>query len=258
MKFAQHILASAAALALGTGVAAASPIIGLTGDKTLVFFDTENPTVARRMDVIGVDRLVGIDLRPSNRTLIGVTPNNVVYEIDMETGEASMMSEMDTPLMMGDGPVIVDFNPMADKLRYMTGVTNHRVDVDTGAVTVDGSLAFEGNDMHYGEAPNIVAAAYANSYGRPETTAMYDVDATIVALIRQTSPNDGALAAIGKLGIDGAATYAFDIQTTPLGENMGVLMADDMLYMVDLESGAATPVGPLSGATGVRDLTVLP
>lgn len=257
MTFAKTAL-SASILALIGGAASAAPIVGLVGDKTLVMFDTENPTVSKRMDVTGVDSLVGIDLRPSNQTLVGVTPDNVVVWIDMETGEATVMSEMDTPLPMTDRPVIVDFNPKADKLRYMTGTTNHRVDVDTGAVTVDGSLAFEGNDMHAGEAPDIVAAAYANSYGRPDTTAMYDIDATIVALIQQTSPNDGTLAAIGKLGIEDADWYAFDIQTTPMGENTGYLVADDVLYSVDLESGEATVVGEISGAEGVRDLTVLP
>ena len=60
----------------------------------------------------------------------------------------------------------------------MTGTTNHRVNVETGEVTVDGGLAFEANDMHAGEAPAIVAAAYINSYGKPETTAMFDIDAT--------------------------------------------------------------------------------
>lgn len=41
-----------------------------------------------------------------------------------------------------DGPVAMDFNPMADKLRLMSGTTNHRINTDTGETTVDGALHF--------------------------------------------------------------------------------------------------------------------
>jgi len=253
-------LFSTTAILLSTAAAAAAPAIGLVGDKTLVMFDTETLKVSASKDVDGVDSLVGIDLRPANKTLVGVTPDNVVVTIDWDTGKASELSTMDKALPMTDAPVIVDFNPMADKLRYMTGTTNHRVDVDTGAVTVDGSLAFEEKDMHAGEAPEIVAAAYINSFGKPEKTAMYDIDATIVAVIQQTSPNDGTLAAIGKLGIDAPGdTYAFDIATDADMTNTAWLVNGGMLYSVDLESGKATGKGEITGAGGaIRDITILP
>ncbi|EAU42060.1 hypothetical protein FP2506_16544 [Fulvimarina pelagi HTCC2506] len=167
---------------------------------------------------------------------------------------------MDTPLEMGDMPVVVDFNPMADRLRYMTGTTNHRVNVDTGEVTVDGSLSFEEADMHAGEDPAIVAAAYINSYGQPESTAMYDIDSTIVAVIQQTSPNDGTLAAVGKLGIEEpASNYAFDIATDAEMNNMAWLVNGTTLYQVDLESGSAEEAGTIEGVDGdVRDITIMP
>lgn len=165
-------------------------------------FDTATPSDVTMMAVSGAGPLVGIDLRPSNNTLIGVTTANEIVTIDPATGAATPLSTMNTPLPMDDAAVIVDFNPMADRMRLMTGTTNHRVNVDTGEVTVDGSLAFETADMHAGEAPAIAAAAYTNAYGKPEATAMYDIDTTIGALIRQTKPNDGTLAAVGKLGID--------------------------------------------------------
>ncbi|MEH6775704.1 MAG: DUF4394 domain-containing protein [Cereibacter changlensis] len=253
-------LMSTAALLLAAPAVFAAPAVGLVGDKTLVMFDTETRTVSGSMEVTGVDSLVGIDLRPSNNTLIGVTPDSTVVTIDTATGAATELSKMNTPLTIGDAPVVVDFNPMADRLRFMTGTTNHRVNVDTGEVTVDGSLAYDAADMHAGEAPAIVAAAYTNSYGKPEATAMYDIDATIVALIRQTAPNEGALAAIGKLGIvDPAAGYAFDIQSTADLTNTAWLVNGATLYSVDLESGAATEAGSIEGADGdIRDITILP
>ena len=112
--------------------------------------------------------------------------------------------------------------------------------------------------MHKGEKPNVVAAAYTNSFGKPDKTALYDIDATIGALVHQTKPNDGALKAIGKLGIDKAKSYAFDIHTTADGKNTAWLVADDTLYTVALDTGKATMVGQIAGTKGViRDIAVL-
>ncbi|KQS78917.1 hypothetical protein ASG25_09935 [Rhizobium sp. Leaf384] len=247
-------------LAAGTGNVIAAPVLGLTGDKTLVLFDTDTPAVTKRMDVTGVDRLVGIDFRPGNTSIIGVTPDSEIVSINLETGAATPVATMDKKLAMTTAPVIVDFNPMADRLRFMTGTTNHRVHPETGAVTVDGTLAYEEGDMHKGETPDIVAAAYTNSIGKPEKTAMYNIDATIGGLIQQTKPNDGSLKAIGKLGLkDKPATYAFDIQGMDNGGNAAYLAAGKTLYTVNLETGAATEVGPITDLDGdLRDIAILP
>lgn len=234
--------------------------IGLSGDRTLHRIDAASATVTASMEVEGVDRLLGIDLRPATGQLIGVTDTFAIVEIDPETGAAAEMSVMDTELPVeGGAPVIVDFNPMADKLRFMSGTTNHRVDVETGAVTVDGALAFEEADMHAGEAPAIAAAAYTNSHGQPGETAMYDIDSTIVALIRQTSPNDGTLAAIGKLGIEASAPYAFDIATDADGTNTAWLATGGALHRVSLEDGGVQESLALEGADGtaLRDITFM-
>ncbi|CDZ26540.1 DUF4394 domain-containing protein [Neorhizobium galegae] len=260
MKTIRFALIASSAFAATVSAASAASVVGLTGDKTLVMFDTAKPAVTKTMEVTGVDKLVGIDFRPGNKTVIGVTPDHRIVTINLKTGAATEVAKMDKMLTTTQTPVLVDFNPMADRLRFMTGTTNHRVHPDTGAVTVDGALAFEDGDMHKGEVPNIVAAAYTNSIGKPEKTAMYNIDATIGALIQQTRPNDGTLKAIGKLGIkDSPATYAFDIQGEDSGKNTAYLAAGKMLYTVNLESGTATEVGPISGLDNeVRDIAILP
>ena len=248
------LASSSMALAQDKGMTA----IALSGDNMLHKIDVATATVSASMEVTGASKLLGIDLRPATGQLIGVTDTFEIVEIDPETGAATVISKMDKELPV-DGAVIVDFNPMANKLRFMSGTTNHRVDIESGAVTVDGSLAYEDADMHAGEAPAIVAAAYINSYGKPESTAMYDIDATIVALIQQTSPNDGTLGAIGKLGIDASDTYAFDIATDAEGTNTAWLVAGSMLYTVSLESGAVDKSWELKGTDGaaVRDITFM-
>jgi hypothetical protein len=248
------VLASSVAYA---GVAQAASAVGLVGPTTLVMFDTESRAVSGTMEVTGVDGLAGIDVRPADKMLYGVTLSGDVVTIDTATGAATVKSTLSEKLSSYDG-AIVDFNPMADRLRLMgTDGTNHRVNVDDGMVTVDGSLAYEAGDMHEGETPAIVEAAYINSIGKPEATAMYDIDATIAALIQQVSPNDGTLKAIGKLGFEGAS-YAFDISATEDLTNTAYLVIDNGLYTVDLESGAAESWGEIEGVDGmISDLAIL-
>jgi hypothetical protein len=259
MKMIKTALFASTVVLASASAGFAAPVVGLTGDKTLVMFDTESPAVTESMEVTGVDSLVGIDLRPANNTLIGVTADNVIVTIDLESGEATELATMNTPLEMGDGQVVVDFNPMADRLRYMTGTTNHRVHPDTGEVTVDGSLAFEEGDANASAAPMTQAAAYINSFGTPEATGMYNIDTGLSALVQQTAPNDGTLATIGELGVELSGPVAFDVQTTEDGTNTAWLVAGGALHTVDLETGAATLVGEITGADGdIRDIAVLP
>jgi len=252
-------LLTGTALGLLSTAAFAAPAIGLAGDTTLVMFDTETLEVSATMDVTGVDALAGIDFRPADGLLYGVSKAGEIVTIDTTTGAATVKSTLSEALPSYDG-AIVDFNPMADRLRLMAADgTNHRVNVDDGMVTVDGSLAYEDTDMHAGETPAVVAAAYTNSVGKPEATKMFDIDATIVALIQQTAPNDGTLAAIGKLGVDGGSVYAFDIAATADLVNTAYLVVDNALHTVDLETGAATLVGPIEGVDGsLSDIAILP
>lgn len=254
------LLLSTATLATATLATAAhaAPAVGLVGGTTLVMFDTETRAVTGTMDLTGVDGLAGIDVRPADKLLYGVTLAGEVVTIDTASGAATIKSTLSEMLPSFEG-AIVDFNPMADRLRLMaTDGTNHRVNVDDGMVTVDGSLAYEDADMHAGETPAIVAAAYINSVGKPEATAMFDIDATIVALIQQAPPNDGVLKAIGKLNVEGGSAYAFDIAATEALDNTAYLVVDNVLHTVDLESGSATEVGAIEGVDGmISDIAIL-
>lgn len=239
--------------------AAAETAVALTGDRTLLWIDTATATVTGQVEVQGTERLLGIDLRPADNTLVGVTADHRIVVIDHMTGAMTEIAAMTTMLPSVEGPVVVDFNPAADRLRLMTGTTNHRVHPDTGEVTVDGALAYVAEDMHAGEVPNVVAAAYINSHGKPEKTAMYNIDATISGLVQQTVPNDGTLAAIGKLGPVLEGPVGFDVATTADGTNTAWLAANGGLHTVDLATGAVVQSWALTGAyQPIRDLAILP
>lgn len=256
-KLALRTSLALSAMTLATGAAFAAPAVGLVGDTTLVMFDTESLAVSGTMEVTGVEGLAGIDVRPADKMLYGVSLAGEVVTIDTASGAATVKSTLSAMLPSFEGAT-VDFNPMADRLRLMgTDGTNHRVNVDDGMVTVDGSLAYIAGDMHEGEAPAIVDAAYINSIGKPEATAMYDIDATIAALIQQAPPNDGTLKAIGKLGVEGSS-YAFDISATEDLTNTAWLVIDNTLHTVDIATGTATAIGAIEGVEGsISDIAIL-
>ncbi len=254
-----RILAALMLTAAGAAPALADTAIGLTGDKTLVMIDTATAAVTGTVDVQGVDRLFGIDYRPANGTLVGVTSDYRIVTIDAATGVSTDVAMINTPFAAVDGPVVVDFNPMADRLRFMTGTTNHRIHPDTGEATVDGSLAFLGDDANAAAAPMVGAAAYINSYGTPEATAMYNIDTALSALVQQAPPNDGTIKTIGALGVTLDGPVGFDVATTAEGVNTAWLAANGGLHTVDLATGALTASWPITDASdAIRDLVVMP
>lgn len=249
---------AATSLTLLASPAVANSAIGLIGDSTLVMFDTETRMVDGMLEVSGVERLYGIDVRAADGWVYAIDSDRNIVTIDLATGEASVVSTISETI--GDGAIAsVDFNPVADRLRFMgSDGSNLRINVDTGDVIVDGNLHFDTEDANSDTTPNIVATAYTNSIGAPEATAMYDIDMDLLALIRQTAPNDGTLATIGSLGIDMAETIAFDIYADAIGSNTAYLVAGTVLYTVDLDTGAATEWGAIEGLDSpLRDLTVL-
>lgn len=254
------IIAALLASTAFTSAAAAATVIGLAGDRTLVKIDPATAQVTGMMEVEGVERLHGIDYRPGNQTLIGVTSEQAIVSIDPETGVATEISRMAMPMEIAEGAVvIVDVNPAADRLRFMSGTTNHRVNMDSGEVTVDGELNWTEGDEN-SEAPFMIGGtAYSNSFGTPEATAMYNIDTGIGALLQQTAPNDGTNVTIGALGVMPTGPIAFEIATDAEGNNSAWLAAMGGLHSVDLDSGAVTQSWEVEGLdVELRDMTVWP
>ncbi|MFU8862920.1 MAG: DUF4394 domain-containing protein [Rhodobacterales bacterium] len=249
------------ALAASTAIAAplsAQTAIGLVGDNTIVTIDLSTAEVSNSVTLEG-PALLGIDYRAATGQIIAVTSEQAVITLDPATGETTELSQMDTMLPLADMPVIVDVNPVPDRLRFMTGTTNHRVNMDTGEVTVDGDLHFDEGDDNAAAAPMIVAVGYTNSFGSPEETAMFDLDAGLNALIRQTAPNDGTLATIGELGVMPNGPLSFDVAGSADGTNTAWMGTGDALHTVDLETGAVIESWTISGLDGmIRDLTIMP
>ncbi len=258
MKF-RSILAASAALLLSAVAAQAAQVAALSGDNTISIVDTAAKKVVKSWKIQGIaGKVVGIDVRPADQQLYALAEDGVVYTVDTKTGKATMKVKLERMLAKGVWAT-VDFNPAADRLRIIgNDGMNLRANVDDGKVIIDGALKFADSDMHKGEKPNVVAGAYSNSFKGTKETALYDIDATIGALLKQAPPNDGVLNAVGKLGVAKFQTAAFDIWSDGMGKNEAWLMAGDWLLSVDLATGKATPAVQIKGVKGVRDIAILP
>jgi trimeric autotransporter adhesin len=234
-------------------------MVALTANNMLVFFNSATPQDTDTLNITGVDgTLLGIDFRPANGKLYGLSSSNNVYTIDTGSGQATLASTLSVPFT-ARARSGVDFNPLADRLR-ITGSNgqNFRVNVDTGAVTVDKNLAFVAGDTNQKITPSITASAYTNNVAGTTSTLLYDIDANLNALALQNPPNDGGLQTIGGLGIDFAAVGGFDIFTDSRGINTAYALSGSSLYTLDLGTGSATLRGTVSGGPFQGLAVILP
>jgi hypothetical protein len=244
------LLGMVAASATIATSAQAGSIIGLVEGKWIATIDPATRKVTAKGDVKGAPKLVGIDVRPADGMLYGLTSEGAIVTIDVKSLQATPKSKLSETLKPGV-TVTVDFNPVADRLRIMgSDGTSLRVNVDDGKATVDGSHKFKEGDANAGKTPKIIAGAYSNSLKGTQATALYNVDATTGSLVLQAPPNDGTLNTIGSLGIKLNGNVAFNIVASGPDKNEGWLSMGGALYSVDLKTGKATMVGKIDGLPG--------
>ncbi len=218
---------------------------------SLIAFDIANPggasVVAPFSGAIGF--LDGIDFRPANGLLYGYSRlTNSVYTVNPLTAFTTFVS---TPSTGSNTAFLgVDFNPVPDRLRLVnTNDQNLRINVDTGATTVDGTLAYGAGDPNFGRNPTIIEAAYTNSDTNPATgTTLYYVDSFLGTLVTTSNPNGGVLSTIGSLGVNTEVFVGFDILSDGFGGNTAYALLKPVggqtsLYGINLATGAATLVG---------------
>src|SRR5215475_8374368 len=235
---------------VGSSAQAAGWIVGLVDGKSVVTIDPASRKVASKVDIKGAATILGIDVRPADGMVYGVTSDGNVVTIDVKSGQATMKSKLTETLKSGVTPT-VDFNPAADRLRVMgSDGTSHRINVDDGKVTVDGSHKYKDGDANAGKTPKVVAGAYTNSWKGTQATTLFNIDATTGALVTQAPPNDGVLNTVGSLGMAVSGPVAFNIVSTGEDKNDGWLVAGGALYSVDLKTGKAAMIGKIEGLSG--------
>jgi hypothetical protein len=215
----------------------------------LLVFPADRPEAATRVSVRGLaGALVGIDLRPADQQIYGLTTTSEIYTIDPKSGEAKLVSSLTVPFD-GGARSGIDFNPQADRLRLVSAEgQNLRVNVDIGATAVDRPVAYAAGDPNAGKRPGITASAYTHSLPGAATTRLFNLDTAQDVLAVQDPPNDGVQVTVGPLGVDLGPLAGFEIVTDSSGQDRAYAVSGSMLYAIDLTRGAASPLGAIGGA----------
>jgi hypothetical protein len=246
----RSVLALLLLLTLPAG-ASTLTLVALGEDGALFVFAADRPETARRIEPSGLGaRLIGIDTRPADGRLYGLTVANDLHRLDPRTGAATLVGTLTVPFD-GEARSGIDFNPQADRLRLVSiEGQNLRVHPSLGATAVDRPLAYRDGDPNAGRRPRVTAAAYTNAVAGAASTRLFGIDAERDVLVLQDPPNDGLLATIGPLGIDFGPLGGFDIVTDAGGQDHAWAASGATLYTLDHATGRATPAGTI-GAPGV-------
>ena len=243
-------------------------VVGLTSDNRLVCFNEFSPQEARSINFVsnlsgGDTALIGIDFRVQNGLLYGVGNAGGVYLIDTANAVATLVNRLSVALD-GSNSYGVDFNPAADRLRITSSKgQNLRHNVNANGITIaDGALNYTPGVTALG----IVGSAYTNNDLDANTaTTLYALDSALDQIALQSPPNNGTLAATGKLTLDASAVAGFDIYSTvrngvtvDVQALASIKTADGStgLYSVKLPTGKATPRGNFSAQFMVTDIAI--
>src|SRR5262249_36691538 len=90
MKVVASAAAVAASIFTASGAQAAGWILGLVDGKSIVTIDPATRKVVGSVDVKGAGMLIGIDVRPADGMLYGVTSDGTIVTVDAKSGQATM------------------------------------------------------------------------------------------------------------------------------------------------------------------------
>ncbi len=242
-------------------------VVGLTSDQRLICFFENSPERTFKLGTVtgligGDTALGGIDYRVQDGQLYGVGNAGGVYMLNTGNAAATLVNRLSVALT--GSSFAVDFNPAADRLRIIgDDGQNLRHNVNVGGVTlVDGVLNYTAGTP----AAGVTGAAYTNNDLDPLTsTTLYDIDSTLDQVVLQSPPNNGSLAATGKLTVDTTASVGFDIFSTVRNgvtvkiEALASFTAANGfigLYSINLPTGKATLQGTFKNWDRVIDIAI--
>lgn len=229
------------------------------------------------------EEIVGIDFRVAKGVLFALCTTKGqgrLYTIAKDSGKATAVG---SPLAVAldDNEFGFDFNPTVDRIRVVSNSgLNMRLHPDTGAVVdanpnepgiqTDGKLAFDAADSNAGKTASVMAAAYTYNKVNDKITTNFAIEGKLDLLLTQgtregvmpaVSPNTGRLFTVGKLGVGEAARVSFDIADTTGAGFAAFTKAGESaskLYLINLETGAATFLGTIGGGEAVRGVSFEP
>lgn len=257
------LLAGLLGLAIG-GQASALTVYGVTTANSLVRFDSATPgTINNSVLVTGLNTgatLRGIDFRPVDGLLYGVSSDSRLYTINLSTGLASVIGAPGAFTLNGTS-FGFDFNPTVDRIRVVSDTDrNVRLTPAGGLAGTDTNLVYAPADVNAGQNPNIVGSAYTNSFPGATTTTLYGIDSGLDQLVIQNPPNAGTLNSVGSLGFNTSDLVGFDIfffDNRAFASLTGTAAgASSSLFSINLASGAATSIGAIGSGLQIAGIAI--
>ncbi len=261
-----------------------TPAVGFAlSNNALIAFDTSAPALANPAVAITTaggfingENFVGIDFRPQNGLLYGLTATPSgggsavrLYAISTQTGVATPLAAAQTFTSDAQGtPVLVqgtnfgfDFNPAADRIRVVTDAgVNFRMNPNTGLIVDgnnDGTAPNPANGVNPdgpltqgGDASRADGSAYTNNNPNAFSTVLYALDSGSNRFFIQ-NPNTGTL--VG--GATGQGTVITTDGTTPLDFD-GVNGFDYITATTGTAPGQAFAILTVDGSTNLYTIDV--
>lgn len=240
-------------------------IYALVPTNQLRRFSSATPSTVTNINVAGIPAgqvLVGIDFRPADGKLYGVTNLNRMFVIDTNTGTASSVNPTAFTPAMGSPYIGFDFNPVVDRIRVQTLTgQNLRLNPVTGVTAAtDTPLVYADGDINAGAAPKISGTAYTNSVSGATSTELYAIDSNRDTLVKMANPDDGKLNTVGPLGVNTNDFVGFDI--APDGRAFAALhpigMPGSALYSINLATGTVTQIENIGSGSQVLGIAIAP
>ena len=217
--------------------------------------------------------IFGMDYRPADSLLWGLTNRGRLYTIDPGTGVATFKFALSADAADTTAPftgldastsVSVDFNPVADRMRVVTVVgQNLSINVATGATTTDTSApAVAAPPAAFAGVSWVAGVAYSNSFAGATATTLYTINNANDNLSTQTLPASGTQTAVGALGAAIEEVQGFDIAGSTNQLALGALRLTSTgphsLYNINLTTGAAVLRPATTGTSEIGGPTGLP
>jgi hypothetical protein len=236
----KKLLIGLTAAIMAVAPAHAVTLYGVDEVNNLIRFDSATPGVVQSSVAIqglGGSSLLGIDFRVADGFLYGLTDANQVFRINYNTGVTSLVSNV----ALTGSNFAFDFNPTNTNLRIVSNDnSNYVLRFNPAPITlVPGiNVAYAAGTTGLID-PDIISAAYTNNDNDAATgTILYVLDSANDILSTQNAAT-GVLTRVGALGVNIGARTSFDIS----GANTGFVQAGNILYSIDLTSGALSTIG---------------
>jgi hypothetical protein len=224
---------------IGLAIPTAPVAYAVDGFNRLMIFDPTTSAAPIMKAITGLqsgEMLVGIDFRPANAQLYGVSNQSRIYTINTSSGAVAMIGGGPFSPAVEGVDIGMDFNPTVDRIRLVSSTgQNLRLHPDLGTVVATDGRLNPGS-------PSITGAAYTNNFAGATTTTLFNIDSMTDQLTRQVPPNDGTQQVVGSLGVNVEGANGFDIGGTT-GNAYALLRTGNQsrVYQINLTTGAATP-----------------